>query len=56
MFATGAAEAVERTRRELEDLRREAASSIITPDRVPGLLGGPGGPGGLPGGGKIRLR
>lgn len=59
-FAQGAAEAVERTRKELEDLRREAASSIITPDRVPGLLGGgPGAPGGLPGGlpgGKLRLR
>ena len=48
LFASGAADAVERTRRELEDLRREAASSIITPDRMPGLLGGPGGPGGLP--------
>ena len=56
LFASGAADAVERTRRELEDLRREAASSIITPDRMPGLLGGPGGPGGLPGGGKLRLR
>jgi|SRR5262245_7587870 len=58
-FAAGAADAVERTRRELEELRREAASSIITPDRMPGLLGGPGGPGapgGLPGGGRIRLR
>ena len=44
LFASGAADAVERTRRELEDLRREAASSIITPDRMPGLLGGPGGP------------
>ena len=54
--ATSLADAVERTRRELEDLRREAASSIITPDRMPGLLGGPGGPGGLPGGGKLRLR
>ena len=56
LFASGAADAVERTRRELEDLRREAASSIITPDRMPGLLGGPGGPGGPPGGGKLRLR
>jgi hypothetical protein len=56
LFASGAADAVERTRRELEDLRREAASAIITPDRMPGLLGGPGGPGGLPGGGKLRLR
>lgn len=62
-FSAGAAEAVERTRRELEEMRREAASAIITPDRVPGLLGGPGGPGGpggmpggMPGGGRIRLR
>lgn len=55
-FTAGAAEAVERTRRELDELRREAASAIITPDRVPGLLPGAGGPGGLPGGGKIRLR
>ena len=62
-FSAGAAEAVERTRRELEEMRREAASAIITPDRVPGLRGGPGGPGGpggmpggMPGGGRIRLR
>jgi len=55
-FAVGAADAVERTRRELEELRREAASSIITPDRVPGLLPGSGGPPGMPGGGRIRLR
>ena len=55
-FAAGAEEAVERTRRELDELRREAASSIIVPDRIPGGLTGPGGQGGLPGGGKIRLR
>ena len=42
-FAAGAAEAVERARQELEELRREAASSIIVPDRIPG-------------GGTIRLR
>jgi hypothetical protein len=59
-FAAGANEAIERTRREIEQLRREAASSIIVPDRMPpGALGGPGGlgpgPAG-PGGGKIRLR
>jgi hypothetical protein len=57
-FALGANEAVDRTRREIERLHREASSSIITPDRIPGgfdPLGGPGG--GLPpGGGKIRLR
>lgn len=57
-FAAGANEAIERTRREIEQLRREAASSIIVPDRMPpgGLGPGPAGPGGLPGGGKIRLR
>ena len=55
-FAAGVNEAVERTRRELEQLRREAASSIIVPDRMPGGLTPPGGPGGLPGGGNIRLR
>jgi hypothetical protein len=56
-FAAGARDALERTRRELEEMRREAASSIIVPDRMPGGLPGPGpgGPG-LPGGGKIRLR
>jgi hypothetical protein len=55
-FAEGASEALERTRREIEQLRREAASSIIVPDRMPGGLTPPGGPGGLPGGGQIRLR
>lgn len=54
-FGAGAAAAVERTRHELEELRRQAASSIIVPDRLSGDLGG-GPPGGLPGGGKIRLR
>jgi hypothetical protein len=56
-FAAGANDAIERTRREIEQLRREAASSIIVPDRMPpgGLGPGPGGLGGPPGG-KIRLR
>jgi hypothetical protein len=52
-FAAGAEAAIERTRREIEQLRREAASQIIVPDRMPGGLGGPGGP---PGGGLIRPR
>ena len=55
-FAAATSEAVERTRRELEELRREAASSIIVPDRMPGVGGRGAGPGGLPGGGNIRLR
>ena len=56
-FADGAEAAIERTRREIEQLRREAASQIIVPDRMPGGLGGGlGGPGGPPGGGLIRPR
>ena len=49
-FAQGAEAAIERTRREIEQLRREAASQIIVPDRMPGGLGAP------PGGGLIRPR
>jgi hypothetical protein len=48
--------------RQLQELRREAASSIVVPDRMPPGLGGPGlggpglgGPGGMRGGGKIQL-
>ena len=55
-FAAGANEAVERTRREIERLHREASSSIITPDRIPGGFDPMGGAGGMPPGGKIRLR
>jgi hypothetical protein len=50
-FAAAANEAVEKTMKELQELRREAASSIILPEG-----GGTGGAGGLPGGGKIPLR
>ena len=52
-FAAGAEAAIELTRHEIEQLRREAASQIIVPDRMPGGLGGPGG---MPGGGLIRPR
>lgn len=41
---------LERTTQELQELRRQAASSIVIPQ-----AGAPG-PGGLPGGGKIQLR
>ena len=50
-FGEGVKEAVERTIREIQDLRREAASSIVIPRGMPGGgLGGPGGPRG-----KIQL-
>ena len=51
-FADAAKVAVERAVRELQDMRREADSPIIIPDRVPPGLGGPGGP---RGGGNIHL-
>ena len=51
-FADGAREALEDTMQRLEEMRREAASSIIVPEG--GAGGGiPGG--GVPGGGKIRM-
>ncbi len=45
-FAPAAKEAIERTARELQELRRQAASSIVIPQA---------GAGGLPGGGKIQM-
>jgi len=51
MFGPAAKEAIERTVRELQEMRRQAASSIVVPQGpVPGLGGG-----GLGGGGKIQL-
>jgi hypothetical protein len=55
-YAAAAREGFERAVQELQELRRQAASSIVVPDRGLGGLG-PGGPGGtLPGGGLIKLR
>jgi hypothetical protein len=56
-FAYAAQAAIEQTMQELEELRREAASSIVIPQGGMSGLGGAGpiGSGG-PGGGKIRLR
>lgn len=51
-FGPAAKEAIERTVRELQELRRQAASSIVVPQ---GGMGGLGGAGGLGGGGKIQL-
>jgi len=49
-FAEGAQAAVERAMTELQQMRREAASSIVIPEGMP-----PGLAGGTPGGGKIKL-
>jgi hypothetical protein len=51
-FAAGARVAVERAIRELQELRREQASSIVIPDRMPPDIGGRGGPKGP---GRIQL-
>jgi hypothetical protein len=52
-FAGTAKEAVERTMKDLQELRRQAASSIVVPQ---GGMGGLGGlPGGMPPGGKIQI-
>lgn len=59
-YAPAAKEAVERMVHELEEYRRQAASSIVIPRGGAGGVGGPGGlgglgPGGMPGGGKIQM-
>jgi len=51
-FADAAKVAVERAVKELQEMRREADSPIILPDRMPPGLGGPGGPRGS---GNIQL-
>jgi len=53
-FPQAAKQAIEQAVRELQELRREAASSIVVPDAG---LGGRSGMGAIPGGsGKIQLR
>jgi len=49
-YGAAAREGFERTVRDLEELRRQAASSIVIPK-----AGAAGLPGGLPGGGKIQM-
>ncbi len=49
-FGATAKEAVERTVRDLQEMRRQQASSIVVPQ-----AGGMGGMGGLGGGGKIQM-
>ncbi|HVC29505.1 MAG TPA: hypothetical protein VNF48_08185 [Gammaproteobacteria bacterium] len=48
-FGEGAKAAIEQTMKRLEELRREAASSIVLPSS------GAGAPGAIPGSGKIRI-
>ena len=50
-FGTTAKEAIDRTVRELQEMRRQAASQIVVPQGGMGSLGGGGGGGG----GKIQL-
>jgi hypothetical protein len=54
-FSEGTEQAVERTMKELEEMRRDAASSIVLPQGGSEGMGGPGGGmgggGGMPGGG-----
>jgi hypothetical protein len=52
-FGDAAKEGVERTVRELQELRRQQQSSIVVPGA--GGMGGMGGMGGLGGGGKLQL-
>ncbi len=53
-YAKAAKVAVERTVNELQELRRQSASSLVLPGQGGGSFG-PGGVGGLGGGGKIQM-
>ncbi len=54
-FGPAAKEAIEKTVRDLQEMRRQAASSIVVPQGGMGGIGPGGVPGGLGGGGKIQL-
>lgn len=55
-FGDHAKIALQQTMERLEEMRREAASSIIMPEAgAAGGMGGMGGMGGLGGGGKLRM-
>ncbi|MEI7705249.1 MAG: hypothetical protein WCK73_11700 [Deltaproteobacteria bacterium] len=53
-YGAAAKAGVERTIQQLQELRRQQASSIIVPGQDPGVLGGGGMPPGLGGGGFRR--
>ena len=50
-YGDAARDAMERAAREIQDMRRQAASSIVIPQAGGGMLPG----GGRPGGGKIQM-
>lgn len=56
-FGPAAAEAIERTVQQIQEMRRQAASQLVVPQGgMPNLgPGGPMGPGGPRGGGKIQF-
>ncbi|KAB7627810.1 hypothetical protein [Alkalilimnicola sp. S0819] len=56
-FGPAAEKALEETMEKLKEMRREQASGLVIPG-AEGVdpFGGQGGPGGMPGGGKIQLR
>jgi len=56
-FGAEAKDAIEHTVRDLQEMRRQAASSIVVPQGGVGGMGGLGGMGGggVPGGGKIQI-
>lgn len=54
-YGEAARTGIERTMRELQDLRRQASSSLIVPPAGTASALTGGGMGGLPGGGKIQL-
>ena len=53
-YGAAAKAGVEKTIQQLQELRRQQASSIIVPGSDPGVLGGGGVPPGIPGGGGFR--
>ena len=54
-FGPEAKDAIERTVRDLQEMRRQQASSIVVPQGGMGGMGGLGGLGGGGGGGKIQM-
>ena len=54
-YGDAAREAFERTLRELQDMRRQQASSLVLPGQGGGGFGAGGIPPGLGGGGKIQM-